>query len=155
MNDSENLCRRGSVLKFIIAIIQPARLDDVKTALADVEVVRLTVVDCEGFGRTRGHAPGPIAGRTMQLLRKIQLQIAVNDAFVEPTIDAIRRAALTRSTPGRSEPAGPGQGPSEVDVDDSADDRPIEGEPGDGKIFVLPMDDCVRVRTGERGEEAI
>ncbi|MEM9827888.1 MAG: P-II family nitrogen regulator [Planctomycetota bacterium] len=115
-------------MKLIIAIIQPGKLEAVKDALSDVEVVRLTVLDCQGFGRTRGHKPSPAAANlSFQLLRKVQLQIGVNEAFVDATIDAITRAAR-------------------------GDDG---GDPGDGKIFVLPMDDCIRIRTGERGEEAI
>ena len=114
-------------MKFIIAIIQPGKLDAVKDALMNVEVVRLTVVDCQGFGRTRGHQPSYVPqDRSLQLLRKVQLQIAVNDPFVEPTIRAIRSSACEG-----------------------------DGQLGDGKIFVLPMDDCIRIRTGERGDEAI
>ena len=115
-------------MKLIIAIIQPGKLESVKQALTEVEVFRLTVMDVQGFGRQRGHSEiyrgHEIA---VNLLRKVQLQIAVNDEFVEPTISAIVKG-------GRS------------------GDR---GEIGDGKIFVLPMDDCVRIRTGERGSEAI
>lgn len=115
-------------MKLIIAIIQPGKLDAVKQELLKVEVVRLTVVECQGFGRTRGHQPSYASrDRTVQLLPKMQLQIAVNDQFVDPTVDAIQRAGRQGET----------------------------GEPGDGKIFVLPMDDCVRIRTGQRGEEAI
>ncbi len=115
-------------MKLIIAIIQPSKLEDVKTALSQVEVVRLTIMDVQGFGRQMGQTE-IYRGReiTVNLLRKVQLQIAVNEAFVEPTIDAIVSG-------GRS--GGSGQ-------------------IGDGKIFVLPMDDCIRIRTGERGEEAI
>jgi nitrogen regulatory protein P-II 2 len=115
-------------MKFIIAIVQPSRLEAVKEALSRVEVVRLTVVDCQGFARQRGRS-GSTESRdmTINLLRKVQLQIAVNDAFVEPTVNAILAA-------GRSG---------------------VQGEVGDGKIFVLPMEDCIRIRTGERGEEAI
>ncbi|MCA9264224.1 MAG: P-II family nitrogen regulator [Planctomycetales bacterium] len=115
-------------MKLIIAIIQPNRLESVKAALTDVEVVRLTVMDCQGFGRQKGHTE-VYRGRefSVNLLRKVQLQIAVNEDFVEPTVDAIIRG-------GRSGP---------------------EGEIGDGKIFILPLDDCVRIRTGERGSEAI
>ena len=115
-------------MKLIIAIIQPSRLDAVKEALTRVEVHRLTVVDCQGFGRQRGQTSG-IRGRDygVNLLRKVQLQIGVNEEFVQPTIDAILEG-------GRSSD---------------------QGEVGDGKIFVLPMDDCVRIRTGERGGEAI
>ena len=115
-------------MKFIIAIIQPSRLEAVKTALTDVEVVRLTVMDCQGFGRQKGQTE-VYRGHELfaNLLRKVQLQIAVNEEFVEPTVNAIIQG-------GRS-----GE----------------KGEIGDGKIFILPLDDCVRIRTGERGHEAI
>jgi len=115
-------------VKLIIAIIQPAKLEAVKQALTDVEVFRLTVMDVQGFGRQRGHVE-VFRGHeiAVNLLRKVQLQIAVNDEFVEPTIQAIVKGGRTGE----------------------------RGEIGDGKIFVLPMDECVRIRTGERGSEAI
>ncbi|MEE2642380.1 MAG: P-II family nitrogen regulator [Planctomycetota bacterium] len=115
-------------MKLILAIIQPSRLEMVKEALSDVEVVRLTLLDCQGFGRQKGQSElyrGKEIG--INLLRKVQLQIAVNEDFVEPTINAIISGAKT----GES------------------------GEIGDGKIFVLPLEDCVRIRTGERGGDAI
>jgi len=116
------------ILKLIIAIIQPSKLESVKQALSEVEVFRLTVLDVQGFGRQRGHAETYRGHEiAVNLLRKVQLQIAVNDDFVEPTIAAIIKG-------GRS-----GE----------------RGEIGDGKIFVLPMDECVRIRTSERGREAI
>ena len=115
-------------MKLIVAIIQPTKLEAVKEALTEVEVVRLTVMDCQGFGRQkrqteiyRGTEP------TINLRPKVQLQIAVNEEFVEPTIDAILKGGRTGE----------------------------KGEIGDGKIFVLPLDDCIRIRTGERGNEAI
>lgn len=115
-------------MKLIIAIIQPARLEAVKEALTEVEVFRLTVMDCQGFGRQKGQTEIYRGHEfTVNLLRKVQLQIAVNEEFVEPTIRAIIKA-------GRS-----GE----------------KGDIGDGKIFVLPLDDCIRIRTGERGGEAI
>lgn len=115
-------------MKLIIAIIQPGKLEDVKAALTEVEVFRLTVMDCQGFGRQKGQTE-LYRGQEykVNLLRKVQLQIAVNDDFVEPTINAIIRGGRSGET----------------------------GQIGDGKIFVLPMDDCVRIRTGERGGEAI
>lgn len=115
-------------MKLIIAIIQPSKLEEVKAALTDVEVFRLTVMDCQGFGRQRGQTE-MYRGRefAVNLLRKVQLQIAVNDDFVDRTVEAILTA-------GRS-----GE----------------QGEIGDGKIFVLPLEDCIRIRTGERGSEAI
>jgi nitrogen regulatory protein P-II 1 len=86
------------------------------------------VSDVQGFGRQKGHTE-VYRGQefTVNLLRKVELQIAVNEAFVEPTIQAIIESA--RSGP--------------------------EGKIGDGKIFVLPLEDCIRIRTGERGSEAI
>jgi nitrogen regulatory protein P-II 1 len=116
-------------MKLIIAIIQPSRLEAVKEALTQVEVVRLTVMDCQGFGRQKGQTELYRGHElTVNLLRKVQLQIAVNDDFVEPTIDAIVRGGRSGET---------------------------TGEIGDGKIFVVPLEDCVRIRTGERGTEAI
>lgn len=115
-------------MKLIIAIVQPARLEAVKAALTEVEVFRLTVMDVQGFGRQKGHTEVYRGHEfTVNLLRKVQLQIAVNDEFVEPTVNAIIKGGRTGE----------------------------KGEIGDGKIFVLPLEDCVRIRTGERGGEAI
>jgi nitrogen regulatory protein P-II 1 len=115
-------------MKLIIAVIQPSRLEAVKAALTEVEVFRLTVVDCQGFGRQKGHSEMYRGHEVaVNLLRKVQLQIAVNEEFVQPTVDAVIKGARTGD----------------------------KGEIGDGKIFVLPMDDCVRIRTGERGPDAI
>ena len=115
-------------MKLIIAIIQPSRLEAVKAALTEVEVFRLTVMDVQGFGRQKGHTETYRGHEfSVNLLRKVQLQIAVNEDFVEPTIEAIIKGGRTGAT----------------------------GEIGDGKIFVLPLEDCIRIRTGERGGEAI
>src|ERR1700757_3323400 len=115
-------------MKLIIAIIQPNKLESVKAALTEVEVFRLTVMDVQGFGRQKGHAELYRGHEiSVNLLRKVQLQIAVNEDFVEPTINAIMEAGRTGS----------------------------EGRIGDGKIFILPLEDCIRIRTGERGPEAI
>jgi nitrogen regulatory protein P-II 2 len=115
-------------MKLIIAIIQPHHLEAVKAALAEVEVFRLTVMDVQGFGRQKGQTE-VYRGHdiSVNLTRKVQLMIAVNEAFLEPTIGAIIHGSRT----GQS------------------------GEVGDGKIFVLPLEDCIRIRTGERGGEAI
>ena len=115
-------------MKLIIAIIQPSRLEAVKDELTAVEVFRLTVMDCQGFGRQKGQTEA-FRGHEFKvnLLRKVQLQIAVNDNFVEPTINAILKGARTGE----------------------------KGEIGDGKVFVLPLEECVRIRTGERGGDAI
>ena len=115
-------------MKLILAIIQPARLEAVKEALSQVEVFRMTIVDVQGFGRQKGQTEVYRGHElTVNLLRKVQLQIAVNEDFVEPTVNAIMAAGRT----------GP------------------EGRIGDGKIFILPLEDCLRIRTGERGPEAI
>ena len=115
-------------MKLIIAIIQPNRLEEVKAALTEVEVFRLTVMDCQGFGRQKGHTEVYRGHEfTVNFVRKVQLEIAVNEDFVDRTVDAIISAGRTGE----------------------------EGQIGDGKIFVMPMDDCIRIRTGERGPEAI
>lgn len=115
-------------MKLIVAIVQPSRLEAVKAALAEVDVFRVTVMDVQGYGRQRGKTE-VYRGRefTVSLLRKVQLMIAVNDEFVEPAIDTIVKASRSGG----------------------------EGAIGDGKIFVLPLDDCIRIRTGERGVDAI
>lgn len=115
-------------MKLIIAIVQPNRLEAIKEALTEVEVFRLTVLDCLGFGRQKGQKSAARSqDPSVHLLRKLQLQIAVNDDFVEPTVRAILKGAKSSDT----------------------------GQIGDGKIFVIPMEDCIRIRTGERGPEAI
>ena len=115
-------------MKYIIAIVQPSRLEAVKEALSKVEVFRLTVSDVQGIGRQKGHTE-VYRGHEYQvnLIRKVKLEIAVNEKFVEPTIEAIIKGGRTGE----------------------------EGKIGDGKIFILPLEDVVRIRTGERGSEAI
>ncbi len=115
-------------MKLIIAIIQPDKLEAVQNALVSVEVFRLTVLEVRGFGRQLGFTEVYRGTEfKVNLLKKLQLEIAVNDDFVEPTVEAIIKA-------GRTEP---------------------DGEIGDGKIFILPLEECVRIRTGERGMAAI
>src|SRR5260370_5598131 len=115
-------------MKLIIAIIRPERLEAVQAALNERDVCLMTVTDVRGCGRQRGYTE-VYRGTEMQirLLPKLKLEIAVNDAFVEAAIEAIVHAAPTPET----------------------------GQIGDGKIFILPMDDCVRIRTGERRGEPI
>ncbi len=117
-------------MKWIVAVIQPHRLDPVKTALTDVEVFRLTVSDVQGYGRQKGHTEY-FRGQPMQvnLIRKVRLDIAVNDNFVQPTISAIVKGA-------RSGSAG-------------------KGQVGDGKIFVMPLERVIRVSDGTEGTDAI
>jgi nitrogen regulatory protein P-II 2 len=110
------------IMNLIVAIIQPHRLESVKRALGQVDVVRLTIMDCQGCGPQQGKSEQYGADEfAMNFQRKVQLQIAVNEEFVEPTISAIE----------------------------------FGGRSGDRKIFVLPLDDCIRIRTGERGPAAI
>ena len=112
-------------MKLIIAIIQPDKLEEVKEELYKKEVNLITVSEVLGHGRQKGVTEiyrG--AKETGNLLRKIRLEIAVNENFVEPTIKAIVKGAKT-------------------------------GETGDGKIFVLDLKECVRIRTEERGGLAI
>lgn len=117
-------------MKMVIAIIQPHRLEAVKQCLTEVEVFRLTVSDVQGYGRQKGHTEY-FRGQPMQvnLIRKVRLDIAVNDNFLQPTVDAIIRGA-------RSGANG-------------------KGQVGDGKIFVLPLENVVRISDGQQGGEAI
>ncbi|HYW79513.1 MAG TPA: P-II family nitrogen regulator [Thermoguttaceae bacterium] len=115
-------------MKLIVAIVQPNQLEAVKAALADAEVFRMTVMDVQGYGRQRGKTEVYRGHEfTVNLLRKVQLMIAVNEEFLEPAIETIIKAARTGEA----------------------------GEIGDGKIFVLPLEDCIRIRTSEHGSEAI
>lgn len=112
-------------MKIVIAIIQPNKLESVKEELYKVDVNLMTVSEVLGHGRQ--HGVTEVYRGTKEsgnLLRKIRLEIAVNEAFVEPTIGAIVRGSKS-------------------------------GKVGDGKIFVYNLDECVRIRTEERGCEAI
>ena len=112
-------------MKLIIAIIQPHKLEEVKQELYKADVNLLTVNEVLGHGRQKGITEVYRGVKESgNLLRKIRLEIAVNDNFEETTIKAIMKGAQT-------------------------------GETGDGKIFVLPMDECIRIRTGEKGKLAI
>jgi nitrogen regulatory protein P-II 1 len=112
-------------MKLIIAIIQPFKLEEVKEELYKADVNLLTVSEVLGHGRQKGVTEVYRGHKeTGNLLRKVRLEIAVNDNFVEPTIKAIVEGAKT-------------------------------GEAGDGKIFILDLEECVRIRTGERGLVAI
>jgi len=112
-------------MKLIIAIIQPHKLEDVLQELDKAEIYLKTVSNVLGCGRQKGHTQ-VYRGRkeTGNLLKKVRLEIAVNEDYVEPTIAAIVKGANT-------------------------------GEIGDGKIFAVDLKECVRIRTGERGGEAI
>jgi len=112
-------------MKYIIAIIKPHKLEEVKKTLEGADVNLMTVSNVVGQGRQKGRTEiyrG--AKESSGLLKKVKLEIGVNEEFVERTIEAITKAAYT-------------------------------GEIGDGKIFVLDLQDVVRIGTGERGGEAI
>jgi len=115
-------------MKLIVAIIRPEAFEAVQKALAERDVYLMTVSDVRGCGMQRGYTE-QYRGTEFQirLLPKLKLEIAVNDAFVEATVEAVVHAARSGDT----------------------------GQIGDGKIFVLPLDDAIRIRTGERGGSAI
>jgi nitrogen regulatory protein P-II 1 len=114
-------------MKLIIAIIRPEKLEEVQDALDQKQVHLMTASDVRGCGSQRGYSESFRGNKgVIRLLSKVKLEIAVNEAYVQPTIEAILKAA--RSEPGRI---------------------------GDGKIFVLPLEECYRIRTGEKGGKAI
>jgi nitrogen regulatory protein P-II 2 len=115
-------------MKLIIAIIQPTKLEPLREALDKIGVERMTVCDAQGYGRQRGRTE-MYRGHEYKtnLLRKIELEILVNDDFLDRTIDCIMNVART----------GP------------------EGNIGDGKIFVLPAEQSIRISDCIRGPEAV
>jgi nitrogen regulatory protein P-II 1 len=116
-------------VRLVVALIQPTKLKAVQEALARVGVERMTVCDALGFGQQQGHDRTKNAGapRGPKLLRKVALEIACNEDFLERTVETIRQVAKSGSA----------------------------GAIGDGKIFVLPMEECVRLSDGVEGPEAI
>lgn len=112
-------------MKYIISVIQPDRLDDVLKRLTEKEIHLVTVSSVIGRGRQQGVAevyrshkePG-------NLLKKVKLEIAINDEYIEPAVEAITGGARS-------------------------------GNIGDGKIFIFDMNECIRIRTGEKGNKAI
>ena len=112
-------------MKLIIAYIQPHKLNEVKQELYKSEIYKISVTNAMGCGQQKGYSE-IYRGVDIEvnLLKKVRIEIGVNDAFAQPTIDAIIKGAQT-------------------------------GEIGDGKIFVLPLEECIRIRTGESGSEAI
>jgi nitrogen regulatory protein P-II 2 len=112
-------------MKLVIAMIQPHKLPDVKKALYQAEVFKMTVSNALGCGQQKGYTEmyrGVI--NEVNLLKKVRLEIAVNEDFVEPTVEAIIKGARS-------------------------------GNIGDGKILVLDLPECIRIRTGQRGRNAI
>lgn len=117
-------------MKMITAIIQPDKLDEVREALMKAEITRITVSRCTGHGQHQREDQGEdlYRGQTLvpNLLPKIRVDIVCNDTFVEIAVKAILKSAKHGS-----------------------------GEIGDGKIFITPLEECIRIRTEERGGQAI
>ena len=112
-------------MKLIVAYIQPHKLQDVKRSLYGAEVFKLSVTNALGCGAQKGyHESYRGVDFEVNLLKKVRIEIAVNEEFAEKTVNAIIEGART-------------------------------GTIGDGKIFVLDLSDCIRIRTGERGGAAI
>ena len=112
-------------MKLIIAMVQPHKLPDVKQELFKKKIYKMSVTNVLGAGQQGGYTEtyrGVIT--RVNLLKKVRLEIAVNEDFVDPTIEAIKKGARS-------------------------------GKIGDGKIFVLDLPRCIRIRTGEEGEKAI
>ena len=113
-------------MKLIVAIIQQDKLDQVRQALIDAEISRITISRCTGHGKQQDLDLYRGQEVTPDLIPKVRIEIAVNQEFVDTTVDTILAAA-----------------------------RHGEGEIGDGKIFILPLEECIRIRTNERGGKAI
>ncbi len=112
-------------MKYIISIIKPGKLEEVREALASVGIAGMTVTEVKGFGRQKGHKElyrG--AEYTIDFLPKVKVEVAVDDALADQTVSTIAAAAKTEKI-------------------------------GDGKIFVLDLQEAVRIRTGESGSEAL
>ena len=114
-------------MKLITAIIQENKQDQVREALIQAEITRITVSRVSGHGRQENAEIYPGQILIPNLIPKIRLEIAVNDEFVDITCDTIIKAARTNDS----------------------------GKVGDGKIFITSLEECIRIRTGERGGKAI
>jgi nitrogen regulatory protein PII len=112
-------------MKYIISIIKPGKLDEVREALSAIGIAGMTVTEVKGFGRQKGHKElyrG--AEYTIDFLPKVKVEVAVDDDLAEQAVSTITKAARTEKI-------------------------------GDGKIFVLDLAEAVRIRTGEAGSEAL
>ena len=112
-------------MKKIEAIIRPFKLEDVKLALVNAEIIGMTVSEVRGFGRQKGQVERYRGSEfTVEFLQKLKVEVVVDDDKVEAVVNAIAEAAKT-------------------------------GEIGDGKIFISPVDSVVRIRTGDRDSKAL
>jgi nitrogen regulatory protein P-II 1 len=114
-------------MKMITAIIRETKLDQVREALINADITRITVSRVSGHGQQQGEEIYRGSRVVPNLIPKVRLDIAVNDAFVDITVDTIINTARTN----------------------------LNGEVGDGKIFITHLEECIRIRTGERGGNAI
>ena len=112
-------------MKLITAFIQPYRLQNVRDELFKTEIFKMSVSNVLGAGQQKGYTES-YRGITyeVKLLKKIRIEIAVNDDYVQATVDAIIRGART-------------------------------GEIGDGKILISPLEEVIRIRSGETGNDAV
>lgn len=112
-------------MKFIIAIIKPYKLDDVRDALADIGISGVTVTEVKGFGRQQGHTEHYRGAEyVVEFRKKLKLEIAVTADVATQVVQTIKETACTDTV-------------------------------GDGKIFILPLEDAIRIRTGETGNIAV
>ncbi len=112
-------------MKLIIAVIKPFKLEEVKAALAELNIQGMTVTEVKGFGRQKGHTEIYRGSEyTVDFLPKVKIEIVTGDDVAPKAVDAIVRTAKT-------------------------------GKIGDGKVFILPVEDVIRIRTEERGDSAI
>jgi len=116
-------------MKLIIAVIRESQLDEVREALIAAEISRITVSKVSGHGQQQQEEFHRGQKVIPNLIPKIKIEIAVNDEFVDITTETIIKTARTREG--------------------------TEGEIGDGKIFILPLEECIRIRTGQKGNSAI
>lgn len=114
-------------MKLITAIIRENKLDQVREALIEAEITRITVSRVSGHGQQLSEEIYRGSKVIPNLIPKVRIDIAVNEAFVDVTVDTIIKSARTNS----------------------------KGDVGDGKIFITPLEECIRIRTGERGGKAI
>jgi nitrogen regulatory protein P-II 2 len=121
VNQDEGL----SLMKIVMAIIKPFKLDEVREALTTIGIQGLTVTEVKGYGRQKGHTEiyrG--AEYAVSFLPKLKIEMAISNELVEPAVEAIASAAKT-------------------------------GQIGDGKIFVYALEHALRIRTGEKDNEAL
>ncbi|ABM77219.1 MULTISPECIES: P-II family nitrogen regulator [Prochlorococcus] len=112
-------------MKKVEAIVRPFKLEDVKLALVNAEIIGMTVSEVRGFGRQKGQVERYRGSEfTVEFLQKLKVEVVVDDDKVEAVVNAIAEAAKT-------------------------------GEIGDGKIFISPVDSVVRIRTGDRDSKAL